>query len=647
MGRKLRRAQTNFTRGELSALMASRYDMRAYANGAQQLRNLAPLVQGGVRTRPALAYLGTIPQYPAVLADFVFNDDQRYAFVFSNGRVDIYHEAASWASVASLTSAPWTEAMLGELTWSHYGDTMIVFHRDLRMQIIKRTGATTFTRTDFAFEENSGGTETYQPYFKFADPAMTLAASATSGSVTLTLSGAGAFTDDHIGFIVRKDGIEIEITAVASATSATGTCAATITTAATADWDEAVFSDARGWAISGEFHDDRLWILGTKSRPTGRYFSKIGAYFNFDLGTTQDNEASWESVTGPRLSELRFGVSGRHLLMLADRAVFFQPQSETRPITPQNASSPEQAPVGTAFVKPVVYDDGVFMVHKEGAVVSKLSYNDVDQAYKPVPMTHMAPHLIQAPTSMTVLYDSPNRPEQYCIMTNGDGCLTVLHSNEAEEIRQLTPWETAGTFKDTRAIGKDVLCLVERELNSSTVWTLECFDDDAAPTDACMSKTNGSAGKTFTGFTHLANEAVQVTTNGHPLGEYTVDGSGVITLDDLAPEVTTIEAGLGFTQTIQPMPAVFDLPDGESRGRVMGLVRGQIQVDRSNAFAVNDTAILLQFAGDDFSEAPPTKTGIVEFSALGYDEDAAPVIQITAPVKVTILGMIREVEVND
>lgn len=647
MGRKLRRAQTNFTRGELAPEMASRYDMRAFANGAQTLRNFAPLVQGGVRTRPALAYAATVPQSPAKLADFVFNDDQRYAFVFSDGRVDIYHEAADWASVASLTGAPWTEAMLPELNWSHYGDTMLVFHRDLQTQIIKRTGATTFTRSALAFEENSGGTVMYQPYFKFADPAMTLTASGTSGSVTLTLSGAGAFTDDHIGYIIRKDGKEILITARTSATVATGTCRVTITTTATTDWDEAVFSAARGWAISGEFHDDRLWLIGTKSRPTGRYFSKVGGYYNFDLGTGQDNEASWESVTGPRLSELRFGVSGRHMVMLADRAVFYQPQSATRPITPANAASPEQAPVGTSFVKPVVYDGGVMMVQKEGAVVSTLRYNDVDQAYKPYPMTHMAPHLIQQPTSMTVLYDNPNRSEQYCLMTNGDGCLTVMHSSENEEIRQLVPWETTGTFKDARAIGKDVLCLVERELNSSTVLTLERFDDEASPLDCCMSKTEASPTKTFTGFTHLANETVQVTANGHPLGEYTVDGSGVITLNDLAPEVETIEAGLGFTQTIKPMPAVFDLPDGETRGRVMGLVRAQIEVDRANAFAVNGTPVLLQFAGDDFSEAPPTATGIIEFSELGYDEAAAPTIAITDPVKVTVLGLVREVEVND
>jgi hypothetical protein len=373
----------------------------------------------------------------------------------------------------------------------------------------------------------------------------------------------------------------------------------------------------------------------------------VGAYYNFDVGSAEDNEASWDAVNGRRLSKLRYGVGGRHMIMFADRSVFYQPETASRPVTPNNAASQEQEQVGVGDVKPMLYDQGVLMVQKEGAVVGELRYNDVDQQYKFNPLSHLAPHLISSPTDLTVLYDSPARTEKYAILVNGDGNLSVLHSSNTEEVLAWVPWSTTGTFKSAVAVGSDVVVAVERELNSSTVLTLEVFDDDADKLDCSKEATSGTPTKSFSGFAHLANETVSVTTNGHSLGTYDIDGSGNLTLGDLDPEVEVVEAGLAFTQTIQPMPAVFDLRDGESRGSVIGLVRALLEVDRSDAFAVNSQDILLEFAGDDYDSAPPTKTGILEISSLGYDQDAAPTITIATPAKITVLSMVREVEVNE
>lgn len=645
MGISVRQAQTNFTRGEYQPEMFGRYDH--YKNGAQQLKNFAPLVQGGARTRPGLRYIDEVPQSPAIIQDFVFNDDQRYAFVFSNNQVDIY-QAPTWSKVATLSSAPWTSSQLVRLAFTHFGDTLLLFHPDMETQVIARTGATTFTRTAFAFEENSAGFPKYQPYYKYAASDMTLTPSATSGSgVTLTLSSPGAWTSDHVGSIVRYKEKEIEITGYTSATVATGTVRETLpATTADADWDEAVFSDARGWAAHGEFHNSRLWLFACKSRPTGRWFSKVGAFYNFDLGTQQDNEASWEAVNSSGLAGLRFGVSTRHMVMFSDNGVFLQPETQARPITPDNADSIKQSEVGCDYLKPVVYDGGIIFCHKEGRAVSEMRYNDVDQAYTPNPLTHTAGHLINQPVAMAALHDSPNRQEKYCLLCNGDGNLSVMHSNEKESILGWTPWVTQGTFESVGAVGKDVLCLIEREIDGSTVLSLEIFDDDAAALDCSKKATSGTATKSFSGFSHLANETVNVVSNGHSLGQTTVDGSGNITLDDLDPEVTEIEAGFAYQQKLQPMPAVYDLRDGESRGTVMGLVRCMLEVDRADAFIVNGTGVELAFSGDDYTESPPTKTGIVEIYSLGYDKDAAPLIVVNDPQKITILGMIREVEVN-
>ena len=62
--------------------------------------------------------------------------------------------------------------MIGELKVSQSGDTMVVVHPDMAMQKLTRTAVDTFARTDYAFDTADG--YIHQPYYKFADPAVTL-----------------------------------------------------------------------------------------------------------------------------------------------------------------------------------------------------------------------------------------------------------------------------------------------------------------------------------------------------------------------------------------------------------------------------------------------------------------------------------------
>ena len=645
MGRKMRLAQSSLIAGELSPLMVARSDKPYNRNGAAAMKNMAPLAQGGARTRPGLVYLETLAYTPARLADFMFNLDQRYVFAFSDARVDIYSPAG--AAVTALTSAPWTKAMVtgGRLNTEVSGDTMIVTHLDLETQVIKRTGASTFTRADFTFETNSADTITYQPYHKYAPATMTLTPGATTGTgVSLTLSAPGAWTAAHVGAIIRHKSKEILITGYTSATVATGTVRDTLTdTSAATDWDEATFSAARGWPVSAAFFLNRLWFFGSKSFPRGVWASKAGAFFNFDLGSSEGADAIWDAVD---YGEVRYGIGAGRLLIFTDRGFFYIPHSSASPLTADNYEFRPQEPYGIALVTPRIFDGAALFVQSTGAVVREARWNDVEQGFNAPTLSLLASHLISSPTAMATLHGSALRPEQYALFINGDGNLSVFHSIREQEVAGWAPWITAGTVKSICACGEETFVAVERTLDETTVWTLEKFDDTAAPLDCSLSDTISPAGKTFNGFTHLANEEVSVYSNGHYLGEHTVSAGGEIVLDDLAPDVLTIEAGFAFEQRVKPMPAVLDLPEGESRGLVLGVTRTMIQVDRSAAFAIDGSEILLEFAGDDYASAATTATGILEVYHLGVDKDGQKEIVITAPAKVTILGITREVEMG-
>jgi len=222
MGMKL--VQTNFSSGEIGPLMDMRHDSGAYANGARRLRNVSILNQGGVSRRPGTEHMATL-NGRARLIPFEFSSTEQYIFAFGNTRLDIY--SASGTLIQSITSCPWTSSILFSMTYSQAADVMIICSPEMATQVIRRTSASTFTRSAFTFSQAVNAELIYQPYYKFADDAITLSASGTTGSVTLTTSSA-FFTSGYVGTRIRWFGIEIEITAYTNSSTATGTIKGTL-----------------------------------------------------------------------------------------------------------------------------------------------------------------------------------------------------------------------------------------------------------------------------------------------------------------------------------------------------------------------------------------------------------------------------------
>ena len=69
--------KNNFSAGELAPTLYTRTDIQQYANGAKTLRNVIPLVEGGVRKRPGTFHMGIVPN-AVRLIPFVVSSDQSY-----------------------------------------------------------------------------------------------------------------------------------------------------------------------------------------------------------------------------------------------------------------------------------------------------------------------------------------------------------------------------------------------------------------------------------------------------------------------------------------------------------------------------------------------------------------------------------------
>lgn len=214
--------QTNFSGGEIDPLFIARSDTGLYANALSRARNIALFSTGGFTRRPGLKRRATLSTNAVTrLAKWEFSVAERYIVAFSAGKAEFY-SLATGALLQSITGCPWTADHLAGIRWDQAADVMVVVHQAFIPQVLRRTGLETFVREDFAFKRSANDEKIYQPYYKFASDTTTLKPSAASGSITLT-ANADVFTSDHVGLRFRWDDVEVQITAVASATSATAT----------------------------------------------------------------------------------------------------------------------------------------------------------------------------------------------------------------------------------------------------------------------------------------------------------------------------------------------------------------------------------------------------------------------------------------
>lgn len=277
----IRQVQTNFSSGEIDPLLRMRTDAGAYANAAARLRNVAMLNAGGVMRRPGTLHRANLFARCRLLP-FEFSATERYVLAFSAGRLDVYDTEG--VILQTLTTRVgggalhWQADDLFVMTYTQVADVMIVAHQDWPPQVVRRTDATTFTVSDFAFDVSSDGNKVYQPYYKFADDTVTLT-SGNSGTVTVTLSQP-LFTAAYVGTRLRSNGTEILITSYVNATTVQGQVKGYIKT----ELDVDPFRIAVGSSVVEITHVGHGFANGTVISITGA--NSVGTFTAAQLNTS-------------------------------------------------------------------------------------------------------------------------------------------------------------------------------------------------------------------------------------------------------------------------------------------------------------------------------------------------------------------------
>jgi hypothetical protein len=623
----LRRIKTSFTAGELSPELMGRPDLRAYENGARSLRNVFILPTGGVARRPGLRWLAALPG-AARLIPFEFSTEQTYLLALTAGQITVFRGDAAVATIP----VPYTAAQLAQVAWTQSADTLLLTHPDVVPQRITRTGHTSWQVAPWSFVA--------EPFFRFADGAMTLAASATSGTIALTASAA-LFAAGHVGATVRLAGRRARITAVASATSATATVLDTLTgTAPTTSWDESAFSNARGWPTCCCFHQDRLVLGGSRDLPNRLWLSRSGQLFNFDLGTGLDDQGIEFALMSDQVNAIRAVFSGRHLQVFTSGAEWMVSGD---PLTPGNIQLNRQTRVGSAtdrIVPPVDVDGATIFAARGGRSLHEFVYTDVEQAYQANDLALVSRHLVDRPQGMA--FDQTRRLLHIAM---ADGSLATLTIYRAEQVTAWTRQDIAGHVRHVAELDGAVYLATER----AGAFALERFDD-ALAMDAAIDGETPAPSATWSGLAHLEGQAVAVLADGAPRGSFIVSAGAVV----LDPPARRVAIGLAFTHRIEPLPPELVTAAGAKTGPVR-LVSVTFRLLETAALSVDlgrgVVDVPFRRLGPALLDAPPPAfTGDRVLRALGWQRDASVAlwrVEGSAPLPTKILSVTTELRVND
>lgn len=642
----LRQYYTNFTAGELTPLLSSRIDADAYKNAVKTLRNARIRAQGGITRRPGLQYHQTLLNTVYQLEGYIFDENEAYILLFSNGRLDIVDTDNPSVLLQTITSSEceWNNTNLGQLVVSQSGDTMIISHPDFLMKKLTRTSATNFDLEDFEFYINDD--IKFTAYHKFAATSTTVTPSTTSGSsVTLTASAATWSTDMLNTYLKLIDSTGaarfFKITGYTSDTVVTGKLNASIAnTSAITDWKEEVFSVKRGFARTVIFHDQRLIFGGTRDLPNNIFMSKTGEFFDFEVGTGLDNEGINLEISENQVSEIKALTSLRHLTVFTSEQELYIPTTENKPLTPATITIKKQTSFGSSDTQPQEFDGAVVYLTKTKGAIREFVFSDLSQAYNSDALTILSQDLITDPVDIAAQREAFDQVEGYLYVVNSDGTLPVFMSIRKEKLQGWCKYETDGKFKNIVNVNRTMYCVIERTINGATVTHLEqlsnsSFLDSSIQLTDTTAKANWQAA-------HLPNTNVFVRNGNYSLGQYTTDGSGNLTLTTTCKEV---EIGINYTPKLVTLPPEFQLQDGVSVGQKRRIVRAVLDLNNTLNIKAKGNKVLIRAVNSNFANPPDPITERKEIYLLGWSKDGTVEITSDEPLLLTLNGILLEVEI--
>lgn len=644
MGLNLHLLKSNFGSGEIDPEFDLRTEISHHASGASLLENVLVKPQAGVIRRPGLEFIADLTDDIAAddevrLVRFEFSSDDTFLLVFLDEEIKVVKNGAI---VHTITSVPYTAAQVREINFTQSYDTLIVFHRSVKPQVITRVTDTNWTIADAPF--------VYIPKYDYSPatstPAGTVEPSGTTGLITITGVGTN-FTSAYVGQKLSFNGGLVRVTQFISTTSIKGAVEIPITDTdviSSGSWTlrsgfEDAWSTSRGWPTCGTFHGGRLYMAGGP-RPATVYGSRIGEFYDHEPLDGLDDEPVEVTLDSDGLNEVVNMLSLRDLLIFTTGGEFVE---TNKPITPNNFAPLQNTRRGSKPSSNVLELEGAALfVQRKGKAIREFYFTDTEGSYVAENLTLISSHLINDPVDFVKRPATSTSESDLLVLVNADGTCRVCSIVRSQSVvawsRVTTP---NGSFVACGIDDDEVYFIVKRTVDSGTVYFLERFNSDhvldSSVRVSLMSATTSVAAA------HLPSEGVTVYANDADAGDITLDASGDGTL--LSSVETYYEVGYNPVPRIKPMPIEQTLQDGTTAMKKKRVSEVILELADTTYVEVNGNQLSFRKFGSAALDQPPPKfTGRAGVSGLlGYKLKNLIEITQTRPGTLNIRGMAAKV----
>lgn len=407
---------------------------------------------------------------------------------------------------------------------------------------------------------------------------------------------------------------------------------------------EDLWSSTRGYPKLGTFHDGRLVLGGTKSKPQSVLFSRPGLFNDFKIDEGDDDEGIFITLASRKLVNIVDVFSGRNLQIFTDGAEFAIFDS---PVTPSTVTVKNQTSYGSLDIPANDIDGAVIFADSNGKSIKDFVYNFNEDAYISKDISVLSPELISTPRDITILGGTASEDANWVFIVNNDGSATILNTLREQDINAFTRWTTSGELISATVVDDQLYMVNKRNINGADTYHIEQWSFNRRLDDAM---TQPISGATVSNLDHLEGETVSVITDGAVQDDRVVSG-GAITLTTEEQDNTNVEVGLRYACTLKPMPVNTNVGSGQNQMRLKKIVRTNIRVKNTFGLYIEGKPIpLRKFAASPDSplDAPPNEfSGIIDdiYLEQGWDRyDSMPEFTLPDPTPCTILMIEFEVE---
>ena len=470
--------KNNFSAGELAPTLYTRTDIQQYSNSAKTLKNVIPLVEGGVRKRPGTFFLSDRPGSIRIIP-FVVNSDNSYMLILKPLAIEVFDPRQK--VIVATVATPYTAEQIPNIQFVQYRFELFLTHNDVPVQRLRcDSDFNNWQVNQFVYTHVPTDSENARYPFRKGKPSgkdlgafvtFTLSAisawvetqaylagdvvsylglfyqatrdnsekqpdtSTSDWAVTTVVAGA-VFTAADVGNYLEVNGGIIKITQYINANQVNGEIIKKLDAdilAIERAWGilPPAFNSENGYPRCCTYYKQRLVIANTKKAPNKIWFSAVGDNGNF-LETSEDADA-FSIVSASGLSNsILFLEAQRGVVCLTSGGEYMVDSDGV--LSPTTVNINEHSAYGAyPITRPERVGNELLFVQRGGERVRALTYRfEVDGLVSPE-ISSLSSHIGEIHQGINeISYQQEPENIVWCVL--GDGKVASITFNRDQEV---------------------------------------------------------------------------------------------------------------------------------------------------------------------------------------------------------------------